>query len=221
MIASDLSRYLISVSSVSRFKTALCNLLPLMRFKFVVCWSVAYSIVSAKTPTKTLDLSVLNVSRVYNATPMSNVSDVLALPTPLPYGFSVPNTQTYIRLGFGLPRHRLDPMSLTGLIAVVQHAIVEGIHFDGEDAYPDLNIFYGKQRFQWTLGDGFTFLVWNSKSGNYFTWEQLKHLVEGLKLYLVDGDRYYSVAFNFWDGPGWWRMPPLGHGGFMLDTNEE
>lgn len=200
----------------------LSNLSPLLLLTFLVCRAVADPLVAAKSPAKNLHLPLLNISQGYQATPTSNLSDVLTLPTPLVYGFSVPNTEIYLRLGFGLPRHRLDPMSLGGLVAIMQHAIVEGIGRDGEDAYPGLDMIADRQRFGWTLGDGFHFYIRNvERSGRYFTWEQVKNVVEGLRLFLIVGERYYATAFSFRDGPGSWWMMSLGFGGFVIDSDGE
>ena len=172
---------------------------------------------AAKPLTRSSTLPLLNNSQGKTPTVLSNLSDVLNLPTPLPYGFLVPNTQIYLRLGFGLPRHHLDPLSLGGLIAFIQHAIIEGIERDGEDAFPGLNIVENRQNFGWTLGDGFHFEMHNIKgSGTFFTWEQLKDVVEGLRLYLMVGERYYATMFSFWDGEKWWWRMPLGGGGFVI-----
>ena len=176
---------------------------------------------ATKLLTKTLDLLSHNTSQTYNATPTSDSSEILTLLTPLTYGFHVPNTQIYLRLGFGLPRHHLDPMTMGGLIAVVQHVIVEGIDEDGEEAFPATNIFLGQQTFEWTPGDGFYFQTHNVNTGTFFTWGQLKNVVEGLRLFLIVGERYYGTAFTFWDGPGWWRRRPLGVGGLWLDINRK
>lgn len=176
---------------------------------------------ATKLPTKTLDLPLLNTSQAYNAAPSSNSFDILTLPTPHPYGFHVPNTQIYLRIGFGLPRHHLDPMTMGGLMAVVQHVIIEGINENGEEAFPATNIFLGEQIFEWTLGDGYYFQTRNLKTGTFFTWGQLKNVVEGLRLFLIVGERYYATDFSFWDGPGWWRRRPLGFGGLWLDMNRK
>lgn len=176
------------------------------------------SLEAAKHLSRISTLPLLNTSQGKTPTPSSNLSDILTLPTPLPYGFSVPNTQIYLRLGFGLPRHRLDPLSLGGLIAFIQHEIIEGINRDGEDAFPGLNIVEDEQKFGWTLGYGFHFEMHNLKgSGKYIKWEQVKNVVEGLRLYLMVGERYYATMFNFWDGVRWGRMP-LGYGGFVIDV---
>ena len=94
---------------------------------------------------------------------------------------------------------------------------------DGEDAFPGLGAgFGGNQAYGRGLGDGFSFEVWNVRnSGRYFTWGQVGNVVEGLKLFLLEGERCYLTAFNFWDGPGWWRRNPLGHGGIVVERDRE
>ena len=151
-------------------------------------------------------------------TPISLISDSETLSTPLPYSFFVPNTETYLRLGFGLVRHRLDPTSLGGLIAIMQHETLRGINRYGEDAYPGLNIVTEEQRFGWTLGDGFHFEIHSVRfSGIFFTWRQLGNVVEGLRLFLVVGERPFATRFRFWDGLGWSSRRRLGGGAFVVD----
>lgn len=192
--------------------------IPLVGFlAYLVYSTVVDSLVIANLPIQNIYLPQSNNSQGHNAIAVSSVSNVSALPTPLPYGFSVPSTGIYLRLGFGLPRRSLEPMSMGGLIAVMQHDILEGIERDGVEAFPGLNILAGKQRVGWTLGDGFHFTIrCINRSGRYFTWGQLQNVVEGLRLFLIVGERYYSTTFNFWDGPGWWWKKPLGVGAFTM-----
>ena len=159
--------------------------------------------------------------QLYNATHVSRIPDNETLSIPLPYSFSVPNTETYLRLGFGLVRRRLDPMSLGGLIALIQDEIVRGIETFGEDAFPGLNVVAATQQFGWSLGDGFHFEVYNVMfSGTFFTWRQLGHVVEGLRLFLVVGRRPFATEFRFWDGPREWWRTRLGGGAFVVDRDE-
>lgn len=181
--------------------------------------AAANSLAAAKHPSNISDLILLNNSRVYEASLTSNLSNTLRSRVLLPYGFSVPNTQTYLRLGFGYPRHRLDLMSMGGLIAVIQHDIAEAIEIEGEDAFPVLDIDH-RQRLGYTLGDGFYLVVRSVKgSQRLFTWRQLSNVVEGLRLFLIIGERNYCTEFKFWDGPGRWRVEHLGSGGIVLDRS--
>lgn len=153
-----------------------------------------------------------------NSTATSNVSDALAtLPTPLIHLFPVPNTQTYLRLGFGVPWHPLDRFDMGGLIATVQYFIDQGIENYGLEGYPGIVQLTGIQEFGYTLGDGCHFYIRNVKgSGRYFTWEQARNVLEGLRLYLIVGERFYATSFGFWDGPGTLGNSPLGGGGLRV-----
>ena len=179
------------------------------------------SLVATAPPPKSPVPLLLNYTPIYNTLPVSNLSGFENLATIYPYSFSVPNSHIYLRLGFGLVRHRLDPMSLAGLIAVMEFEVVEGINRDGEDAYPGLNIVIDEQRFGWTLYEGFHFEVYSVRdSGRFFTWGQLSHVVEGLRLFLVVGERPFATKFKFWDGPERWRRE-LGGGAFVVDGDED
>ena len=196
----------------------LLTLLLILLLRLPACDSEATSLVRGGPPLRNPDPGPLNSSQLYNATPVSLIPDNETLPIPLPHSFFVPDTETYLRLGFGLVRHRLDPLSLGGLIAVMQHEILRGINQYGEDTYVGFNILAYGQRFQWTLGDGFHFEIHNVKSSNrFFTWKQLENVVEGLRLFLVVGERPFAPRFRFWDGAGWSRTRTLGDGGFVGD----
>lgn len=221
-VTKNLPIFPVSFFSLFSLTIMLFVILPLLLLTSLACSTGADSLGATQPLSQNLDRPLLNVSQVQNVIPTSNLSDVLTLPIPLPYGFSVPGTQTHLRLGFGLPRHRLDPMSMAGLIAVIQHAIVEGIDRDGEEAYPGLDMIADRQKFGWTLGDGFYFVIRSTKNtGRYFTWGQLRNVVEGLRLFLIVGERCYATVFNFWDGPGWWWKNPLGSGGFGVEKDGE
>lgn len=191
--------------------------LLLLLLRHPACGSMATSLVAAGPQAKNTSPALLRNPQLSNTTTISLIPDNETLPMVLPYSFSVPNTRTYLRLGFGLVRHRLDPLSLGGLIAYVQDQIVEGINEHGEDSYPGLNIATEEQRFGWALGDGFHFEIHSVRySGRYFTWRQLRNMVEGLRLFLVVGERPFATRFLFWDGPRAWRWR-MGGGGIVVD----
>ena len=54
--------------------------------------------------------------------------------------------------------------------------------------------------FHKSLGDGMILHVWN-EAGQLFTLQQLKQILMGLRLYLIDGQRFYETRFKFWNGP--------------------
>ena len=170
--------------------------------------------VSTPAPSsKDLELSLFNTSNVTLATN----STALTLPSFLPYSFAVPDTETFLRLGFGMRRHRLDPLSLGGLIASVQDTIVQGIRIGGENLCPGVDPIFRYQELDYSLGDGFHFEVYTDiPAPEFFTWGELKNVVRGLELYLVQGQRPYATVFSFWDGPRSWHTRPLGHGRIEL-----
>ena len=122
---------------------------------------------------------------------------------PFPHRFRVPGTDTVLHLGFGM-RRSLDPLHVRSLIAVAEDYIDEEIenlpHIPGfEPLYPaagGLN-----QLFYKTLGDGIVLMVRNNvEAGKMFTWEELRDVVVGLRLYLVDGRRFWQTRFKFYSG---------------------
>ncbi|KAM0796650.1 hypothetical protein BDR22DRAFT_965966 [Usnea florida] len=166
-----------------------------------------------------LDLSPPNTSTSNNVSLGTNLT-ALTSPTVLTHGFTVPGTQTFLRLGFGVRRHRLDPFSLGGLIAVVEDLIVQGIARDGEDFEPGVDPIFRYQELDYSLGDGFHWEVYsNIPAPEFFTWGQLRNVVRGLELYLVQGQRPYTTSFSFWDGPRTWLTPPLGLGVIALGND--
>ena len=186
-----------------------------------------YSLVAAATLPHPNDNSSNNIDlppyslRSHNASTLKShhSSDSIdALSVILPYGFAVPNTQTYLRLGFGLPRKRLDPMGMGGLIAVVQYEIEMSIEREGADFHPWIN-YLEQQMFTYTLGDGFSLILHSTElPGRYFTLQQAANVVEGLRLFSIVGEKFYATEFNFWDGPGRFRLV-LGGGGIVVDGN--
>lgn len=112
-------------------------------------------------------------------------------------------------------------MSMGGLIAVLQQMITDDIVNEGEYAYPGLVDVY-RQELAYRLGDGFYFFVHTPKgSQRVFTWRQLRNVVEGLRLFLIVGERNYCTKFQSWDGPWRWIHvgQELGEGGIVLDRN--
>lgn len=172
--------------------------------------AAASSMTATKQLTNISALKLVNNSQAYTPSSISNLSDTSIPLKILPYKFSVPNTQTYLRLGFGLRPHRLDLMSMGGLIAVIQHDIAEAIEIEGEDEFPGL-VDDHRQRVGETLGDGF-YLIMSNATPRLFTWRQLSNVMEGLRLFLIVGERNYCVNFKFWDGPG----GRLGGGAILL-----
>ena len=195
-------------------------ILSLLLLKSLIALTKASPVSTTDASSKDFDLSLLNTSNLNNITLGTNFT-VPTLPSVLPYSFAVPNTQTFLRLGFGFPRRRLDPLSLGGLLAVVQDIISESIREDGEDAHPGVDPYFMYQTVAYSLGDGFRLKVYSRlPATTLFTLGQLRNVVRGLELYLVEGERPYATVFSFWDGPRSWWTSPLGHGAVALGNED-
>ena len=194
-------------------------LLSLLLLRSLIAITKASPVLSAAPSSKDADLSLFNTSNPNNLTLAAN-SNALTLPSLLPYSFHVPNTRTFLRLGFGIIRRRLDPLSLGGLIASVEDLVVQGIRDDGEDMCPGVDPIFRYQELEYSLGDGFHFEVYTDiPAPEFFTWGEIKNVVKGLELFLVQGQRPYATAFSFWDGPRGLFTRPLGHGSVRLGND--
>ena len=147
---------------------------------------------------RTAYLSTLNASTTAN--------NSLLVPHFLPHRFKVPTTDTVLDLGFGIIRHRIDMANLHSLILYAKATVIEGMEEHGVNAlYPTYNT--NVQQFS-TLGINCKLWVRNLRDGERrFTWGQLYNVVEGLRLYLVQGGRNYETRFAFANSG-----PRLGHG---------
>ena len=161
-------------------------------WEFVYITTIAISATLNLPPS--LTNSPLNSSRLLN----SSWALSLQTPIPLPYIFDVPNTSIFLNLGFGWRRRALDPMDMRGLIAISQAIIKETIEAIGPHHILPVSP-NGEQEFYRELGDGIEFFVQNVRPFEYFTWDTLGEVVEGLRLYLIVGERYRQTYFNFWE----------------------
>jgi len=163
---------------------------------FLLCLS-SQVITSISTPTQFPHVGNLSLPshdgwQISNTSYAADVSDWVLLP----YKFHVPNTGTYLHLGFGFRRRSLDPMAMGGLIAVVQDLIDRAIEEAGPQVvYPPT--IAGWQYFHYDLGDGLILSVWNLQAGRYWTWGTFKNVVEGLRQYLIVGEKFRRTYFNF------------------------
>ena len=193
--------------------------LSLLLLKSLIAITKASPVSTAAPSSKDLGLPLFNTSHFNNATLGTNFN-ALTLPSVLPYSFAVPGTQTFLRLGFGLRRRRLDPLDLGGLIAAIEDLIVQGINRDGDHWEPGVDPIFRYQYLEYSLGDGFHWEVYTDiPARDFVSWGQLKNVVKGLELYLVQGQRPYATVFSFWDGPRSWTTPPLGHGVIALGND--
>ena len=68
-----------------------------------------------------------------------------------------------------------------------------------EILYPIEDFVY--QSFHKTLGDGIGILVENYwRAGKFFAWDDLRDVLLGLRLYLVEGRRFWQTEFKFYYG---------------------
>ena len=99
-------------------------------------------------------------------------------------------------------------MDMASLIAVVQHDVYEELAEHGPDEEFPVSA-GGVQKFEYDLGDGIGLLVQNANTGRHFTWEVMRDVLVGLRIYLIEGRRFRQTYFNFWTGAELW---PLGSG---------
>lgn len=163
-----------------------------------LAFAIAISLSASLEPFPTTEKT-----KTSNASQLSNTSSAIApfdYPIPLPYSFDVPNSEIRLQLGFGWRRRSLDPMDLQGLIVFLLHFIDEVIKEFGPGQLVRVQA-NGMQRVDYELGDGIEFAVQNCRPGEYFTWDTLRDVVEGLRLYLIEGQRYRQTYFKFYDWP--------------------
>ena len=130
--------------------------------------------------------------QIPNTSYSANVSDMALLP----YKFHDPNTRTYLRLGFGFRRRSLDPMDMGALIAVAGDFVDQSIEEVGlQVVYPPTAA--GLQEFVYEIGNGLKLRIWNSVLRQYWTWGTLRDVLDGLRLFLIVGERFRRTYFNF------------------------
>lgn len=117
-----------------------------------------------------------------------------------PHRIRVPNTPTVLQLGFDRPRRRLDPDEWQSFLNVVQGTIRNDIdEHGGATVYPQ-NVF-DEQIFEEMWRDMDLEIVgWIY--GSPFTYQELWEVLQGLRIFMVDGARNYQASFTFWSGVG-------------------
>jgi hypothetical protein len=139
-----------------------------------------------------LSLPPNNGVHASNISHFANVTDIAFLP----YKFHVPDTRIYLHLGFGLRRRPLDPVKMGSLIAVAEDFVNQGVEAVGrQSTYPPT--VDGWQRFAYDLGDGIELWVENLAPGLFWRWGSLKDVLEGMRLYLIEGMRFRRTYLNF------------------------
>ena len=143
------------------------------------------------TPTATFTSS-LNISKTLN--------NSLGGTTFLPHRYRVPNTNTVLRLGFGIIRSRIDATDLQSLIRLALAVVKEDLDDYGGDAeYPFQGGFH--QSFE-QKGFDLYLLIQDCENYLFFNYQQLYETVEGLMGYLVAGQRSWETTFVVWHGAG-------------------
>lgn len=166
-------------------------------FLFLVVY-LPYPIVAFTTLPDTTPFLLSSNTPLNNTTEANNDTS----PTPLtdlaylPHKFHVPNTDTYLRLGFGILRRPLDPMNMGSLLLLADDWIDQQIGGLGRVAiYPPMGD--GRQEFTYEIGDGIGLSIWNFRKWDYWTWGVLKDVVEGLRIWLIEEGRERRCYFNF------------------------
>ena len=169
---------------------------------------------------QSLSLGTANASAPTTASlPDFNASRPLDETMFYPHRFRVPTTQTVMYIGFGIIRRSINIEDLQSLLLSAKGRILDGFEDHGRTSVYPVQAGIGRQVF-YQLGFGIQITINNLEEDDlFFTWQQLYEVVEGLRLYLVQGGRSYVTYFQFWNGPGKfpefdWEgsRPPLGRG---------
>ena len=173
-----------SVASIDETMPDLWRLLTLFCSYLTVVVATA---ISTLLPPSSIRLETINAS----------AHDNFTSPGPFPHRFHIPYTNVNMRFWFGVRPVTLDPRAVAVLVRVAQDWVQQEV----EERYPAWQYFPedndGRQRFGKTLHDGIDLEIWNVGGMRYFTWEMLRSLMEGLRLYLVVGGRNYQCSFTF------------------------
>lgn len=147
-----------------------------------------------------------NISAPTRSLSLPSNTTTKASTTFLPHRFRVPDTETVLRLGFGIRRRRVDREELRTLLRFSLAFLEEGkARYGGDTIYQQQLGPY--QRYE-QLGFGIELVVQDIReSAEVFTWRELYEAVEGLMLYLVEGNRCWETTFLFFNHAG--RFPDL------------
>lgn len=155
--------------------------------------SLSLSLELSDPSAETANLSPLNTSSTSNTS--------LTTRRYLPYRFRVPTTDIVLLLGFGIIRHRIDPAELQSLLRITEDNIQRGIDVLGRDAlFPALGNDHRQQFTEEGLGT-VRISISDFKAGNQFCWGDVWDVVEGLRLFLLEGERSFVTYFTFWEEP--------------------
>ena len=122
-------------------------------------------------------------------------------PTFLPHWFRVPTTDIVLRLSFGIIRHRIDPAELRSLLLLTKDFIQRGINVHSRHAlFPASGNDHRQHFLESGLGTVELFIT-DFRDGTPFSWGDVWDVVEGLRLYLLEGGRSFETYFTFWEEP--------------------
>ena len=143
----------------------------------------------------------LDLNEVGNSSHLIGANTTTIFPIIFPHIIIVPNSETILYLRFGLRRRALSPDFMQSLLVVAEDYIHQNIEEFGAHALypigPD-----NRQEFFKSLGDGIKLEIVNILPDEFFTWGTLDEVVEGLMIYLIQGERYRQCYFEFDDGNG-------------------
>ena len=170
---------------------------------YLTLWRILASlkcvIASPVSPPIAPPLSINTASSLSNLTRQLNTSDGGG-------GFSQTrsglNYIFHIRYHFLTPHRSLDPSDLESLLIVAEDVAKQGVQRFGEDTRYPLD-WYRDQSFKYNLGDHIGISVENSGTGlhpRFFTWGQLRDLIEDLQQIMVERRQNYEMSFAFWIG---------------------
>ena len=155
--------------------------------------SLSPGLVLSDPSAETFNLTPLNTSSTSNTS--------LTGTTFLPHQFRVPTTKIVLWLGFGIIHHRIDPTELRSLLLLTKAFIQKGIDDHGSRAlFPTSGNDHRQEFVETGLGTVGLFIS-DFKAGNQFSWGNVWDVVEGLRLYLLDGERSLETSFTFWEYP--------------------
>jgi hypothetical protein len=167
-------------------------------------------------------LSLENASQISNTSVATNPSD----PRIFPYSFHVPYSDITLFLGFGvLKRQPLDGIEMRRLILSAQERVRECIRRLGPDGLVPIAPDKTQDWTYWMKGGNGPLEIgiesWEVDAQRKITWGQVAVVLEGLRLYLIDGKRFWVTSLNFMEGNRWSLRPGLIGRGFLRRSGYE
>ena len=114
-----------------------------------------------------------------------------------------------------------DLQSLLAVTVDYLNERIAGLQPGALNLYPVTQLH--EQEFSKDLGDGISLHIQNHyEVDRFFTWEELRDVVVGLKLYMVTGGRNWQTQFRFYNGdyPASFTQRFLGCGELIIDESD-